>query len=96
MSSEGLEKSNESVRGKYNTRQPCSALVSSAFNAAILSALRCMTSNIIGEFGRLRIAEVPAMGTWLQDKSIAETRLRQVAGVNIVGLWQEGQFQLPS
>lgn len=54
-----------------------------------------MTSNIIGEFGRLRIAEVPAMGTWLQDKSIAETRLRQVAGVNIVGLWQEGQFQLP-
>ena len=42
-----------------------------------------MTSNIIGEFGRLRIAEVPAMGTWLQDKSIAKTQLRQVTNVMI-------------
>ena len=54
-----------------------------------------MTANIIGEFGRLRIAEAPVMGTWMQDKSIMETRLREVAGVNIVGLWQEGKFQLP-
>lgn len=55
-----------------------------------------MTTNIIGEFGRLRIAEVPCMGTWMQDKTIAETRLREMVGVNIVGIWQEGKFQLPT
>ena len=55
-----------------------------------------MTSNIIGEFGRLRIAEVPAMRTWLQGKTIADTRLREMVGVNIVGIWQEGKFQIPT
>ncbi len=55
-----------------------------------------MTSNIIGEFGRLRIAEVPAMRTWMQGKTIAETRLREMVGVNIVGIWQEGKFQIPT
>ena len=55
-----------------------------------------MASNIIGEFGRLRIAEVPAMRTWMQGKTIAETRLREMVGVNIVGIWQEGKFQIPT
>lgn len=55
-----------------------------------------MTSNIIGEFGRLRIAEVPAMRTWMQGKTIAETRLREMVGVNVVGIWQEGKFQIPT
>ncbi len=55
-----------------------------------------MTTNIIGEFGRLRIAEVPCMRTWMQGKTIAETRLREMVGVNIVGIWQEGKFQLPT
>ena len=55
-----------------------------------------MTTNIIGEFGRLRIAEVPAMRTWMQGKTIAETRLREMVGVNIVGIWQEGKFEIPT
>lgn len=55
-----------------------------------------MSANIIGEFGRLRIAEAPAMRTWMQGKTIAQAKLREMVGVNIVGLWQEGKFALPA
>ena len=36
------------------------------------------------------------MRTWLQGKTLAESRLRQVAGVNVVGLWEKGRFLTPT
>ena len=54
-----------------------------------------MRANVIGRFDRLIIAEAPAMGTWLQGKTLAESRLRQTAGVTVVGLWEQSRFIIP-
>ena len=53
------------------------------------------SSNIIGRFGALVIAEAPAMRTRQVGKSIRELGLRQATGITIVGLWNRGQFSLP-
>jgi Trk K+ transport system NAD-binding subunit len=55
-----------------------------------------MNANVIGRFDQLLIAEAPAMRTWLQGKGLAESRLREVTGVNVVGLWEKGQFVIPN
>jgi Trk K+ transport system NAD-binding subunit len=55
-----------------------------------------MQSNIVGRFDELLIAEVPAMRTWLQDKTMAESRLREKCGVTAVGIWEQGMFQIPT
>jgi Trk K+ transport system NAD-binding subunit len=52
-------------------------------------------ANVIGRFDDLLIAEAPAMRTWLQGKTMAESRLREVCGVTAVGIWEQGQFQIP-
>jgi voltage-gated potassium channel len=49
----------------------------------------------IGRFGDLVIAEAPATGTPLVGKRLAESRLREEAGVNVVGLWERGAFVVP-
>ncbi|MFO8049848.1 MAG: NAD-binding protein [Desulfosudaceae bacterium] len=54
-----------------------------------------MTSNVVGRFDQLLIAEASAMRTWLQGKTLAESHLRQIAGVTVVGLWEAGRFILP-
>jgi len=53
-------------------------------------------ANVIGRFGELVIAEAPVTGTPFVGKTLAESRLREVTGVNVVGLWQRGQFILPT
>lgn len=53
-------------------------------------------AHVIGSFSNLRIAEGMAAGTPLQGKTLAETRLRELAGVNVIGLWQRGVFREPS
>ena len=55
-----------------------------------------MKANVIGRFDELLIAEAPAMRTPLQGQTLAESRLREVTGVNVVGLWEQGRFRLPS
>jgi Trk K+ transport system NAD-binding subunit len=55
-----------------------------------------MGANIIGEFDQLLIAEAPAMRTHLEGKTILESNLRKTTGVTIVGLWERGQFELPT
>ncbi len=52
-------------------------------------------ANVIGRFGQLVIAEAPVTGTPFVGKTLAETRLREVTGVNVVGMWQRGQFSIP-
>jgi Trk K+ transport system NAD-binding subunit len=55
-----------------------------------------MQSNIVGRFDELLIAEVPAMRTWLQGKTMAESQLREKCGVTAVGVWEQGMFYIPT
>jgi Trk K+ transport system NAD-binding subunit len=54
-----------------------------------------MKANVIGNFDELLIAEAPAMRTPLQGRTLAESRLRELTGVNVVGIWEQGRFYLP-
>jgi Trk K+ transport system NAD-binding subunit len=55
-----------------------------------------MHATVVGRFDQLLIAEAPAMRTWLQGKTLAETRLRPATGVTVVGLWEQGRFMIPT
>jgi voltage-gated potassium channel len=52
-------------------------------------------ANVIGRFDELIISEAPATGTPLVGKTLRETNLRAVTGVNVVGVWERGQFEIP-
>ncbi len=52
-------------------------------------------ANIVGRFNNVLIAEAPAAGTPLVGKSLLESKLRESIGVNVVGLWERGKFELP-
>jgi len=52
------------------------------------------TAHVIGSFGEVLIAEATAAGTPLEGKTLAEIRLRQHAGVSVIGLWKRGQFEV--
>ena len=54
-----------------------------------------MKANVIGNFDELLIAEAPAMHSPLQGRTLAESRLRELTGVNVVGIWEQGRFHLP-
>ncbi len=51
------------------------------------------TAHVVGRFDRLLIAEATAAGTPLVGKTIAESRLRELVGVSVVGLWKRGHFE---
>lgn len=53
-------------------------------------------AHIIGGFDQLHIAEAIVAGTPLQGKTLAESRLRELVGVNVIGLWQRGHFNNPA
>lgn len=55
-----------------------------------------MKANVIGGFDNLLIAETPVMRTPIQGKTLAESKLRQVTGVNVVGIWEQGMFKVPT
>jgi voltage-gated potassium channel len=50
-------------------------------------------THTIGTFGPLAIAEATAARTPLVGKTLAETRLRQMTGLNVVGVWERGRFE---
>ncbi len=52
-------------------------------------------ANVIGEFGELKIAEAPVSGTPLVGRTIAESQIREVTGVTVVGVWERGHFSIP-
>ncbi len=52
------------------------------------------TAHVIGEFGEVLIAEATAAGTPLEGKTLAESRLRELAGVSVIGLWKRGHFEV--
>jgi len=52
-------------------------------------------ANITYRYEDLVIAAAPAMRTRLVGRTIKDLGLRQELGVNVVGLWNRGQFSLP-
>lgn len=51
--------------------------------------------HVIGRFDKLIIGEAPATGTPLVGKTLAESKLREAIGVNVIGLWERGRFISP-
>jgi Trk K+ transport system NAD-binding subunit len=52
-------------------------------------------AHTIGRFDRLLIAEAMAHRTPLVGKTLGETALRREVGVNVVGMWERGEFESP-
>lgn len=50
-------------------------------------------AHIVGRFDELFIAEATTAGTPLVGKTLAGSRLREHAGVSVIGLWNQGQFE---
>jgi len=46
----------------------------------------------IGQFGRLKIAEATVKGTPLVNKTLLNSKLRELSGVSVVGIWEKGSF----
>lgn len=53
-------------------------------------------SGVIGRFDDLLVAEAPVMRTTLAGRTLREAGLRGAVGVNVVGVWERGQFRLPN
>jgi Trk K+ transport system NAD-binding subunit len=51
-------------------------------------------AHVIGQFGQLFIAEAAVKQTSLEGKTLQESRLREKTGINVVGIWQRGKFEL--
>ena len=52
-------------------------------------------ANVIGQFGRLMIAEAPVTDTPWVGKTLAGSRMREATGLTVVGLWERGSFHVP-
>lgn len=53
-------------------------------------------ANIVGRFGDLLIAEAHATHTPFENKTLLESRIRERTGINVVGIWQRGKFEIPT
>jgi len=62
-------------------------------------ANRCMAGSIhsetLGSMESLKIAEVPVLGTPFFKKTISSLKIRESTGVNIIGIWERGNFFPP-
>ncbi len=52
-------------------------------------------ANVIGSFGQLHIAQTSAARTPFEGKMLIDSNIRELTGVNVVGLWQRGNFEIP-
>jgi len=53
-------------------------------------------ANVIGKIESLLIAEAPVMRTPLVGKTLLQSKLREAIGINVVGLWERGRFNIPT
>ncbi len=53
-------------------------------------------AHVMGAFDEVLIAEATIHGTPLVGTALRDTNLREELGVNVVGIWERGQFELPS
>lgn len=49
-------------------------------------------ANVVARFGPLLIAEAPVLNTPLAGKRLADSDLRRVTGITVVGMWNRGKF----
>jgi Trk K+ transport system NAD-binding subunit len=49
-------------------------------------------THVIGRFGELLIAEASAAGTPLVGRTLREIRLPEYVSLNVIGVWERGQF----
>ncbi len=47
----------------------------------------------VGKFKDLLIAELPVHHTPLANKTLRDTRLRELTGVSVIGVWEDGKLQ---
>jgi Trk K+ transport system NAD-binding subunit len=52
-------------------------------------------ANMLGGFGELLIAEAHAFNTPFEGKKLIESRLRELTGINVIGTWKRGRFEIP-
>jgi voltage-gated potassium channel len=50
-------------------------------------------AHVIGSFKGVQVAELPVRDTVLSGALVRDTRLRELTGVSVVGLWQRGRLQ---
>lgn len=50
-------------------------------------------AHVVGTFLDLAIAEFTVHGTPLADRTLRETQLREITGLNVVGVWRRGQLE---
>ena len=53
-------------------------------------------AHVIGEFDDLIIAEAAVAGTPLVGKTLSECRLEELVGIQVVGVWERGDFSIAS
>lgn len=53
-------------------------------------------AHIIGRLDGLCIAEATAAGTPLRGKTLRESRLREITGLTVIGMWERGEFRPPT
>jgi len=62
-------------------------------------ANRCVSgathTNVMGSLEKLKIVEFPVFGTPFMGKKISEMKIRETTGINIVGIWERGEFFTP-
>jgi len=51
-------------------------------------------AHVIGKVDQLLIAESNTAGTPMVGKTLRECKLRELVGVNVVGIWERGQFKI--
>ena len=51
-------------------------------------------SHVVGRFGDLLIAEANASETPFVDKTLIESGIRNLARINVVGIWERGTFEV--
>lgn len=59
--------------------------------AARVNAGHC-EAHVLGHFRDLSIAEFPVSRTPLSGSALRDTQLRQITGVNVVGIWERGRL----
>lgn len=52
------------------------------------------SAHVIGKFDELLIAEASVHGTDLVNQTLQESQLREKLGVNVLGVWSRGKFEL--
>ena len=53
-------------------------------------------AHVIGEFGDLLVAEATAAGTPLVGRTLADSDLRKHTGLNVIGIWKRGHYEIAS